>query len=407
MYHRLTIQTICFLLVLGLILQQPLVMLFCLLVLLAGATAWLWNRWSLLGVTYSCELSTNRAFPGDAIELRIRLANRKLLPLAALYVRELIPPGLRVMDMPIDRDFHGRQVLQRVAGLHWYEALTWRYQLACEARGAYYLGPTQLETGDPFGFLRSFRDEPRHTRLLVYPRLLNLEELHLPARKPLGEIRARQLIRDPLRTVGVREYRMDDPMKDIHWSATARLGSLQTRVYEATASRTVAVFLDLDTFERYWEGIDPDQVERLISAAATLVCSAFDEGYAVGLYANGSPAEQEHLARLPASRHPGQLQLAMDMLASMTSLSVTPMTRLLQLEASKIAWGSTIVLVSAIHPESMRLLLQQQREQGHSVLWLYLGQDAAPVVSNVKVVHVPPHGDWRRPPLIGTWKKEK
>lgn len=406
MYHRLTIQTISFLLVLGLLLQQPLLILFCLLVLLAGATAWLWNRWSLLRVTYSCELSTDRAFPGDEVELRMRVANRKPLPLAALYVRELIPPGLRVTNIPMDRDFHGRQVLQRIAGLHWYEALTWRYQLACEARGAYYLGPAQLETGDPFGFLRSIRDEPRHTRLLVYPRLLALEELQLPARKPLGEIRARQLLRDPLRTVGVRDYRIDDPMKDIHWSATARVGTLQTRVYESTASRTVAVFLDLDTFERYWEGIDPDQVERLISTAATLVRSAIDEGYAVGLYANGSPAEQEHLARLPASRNPGQLQQAMDMLASLTSLSITPMTRLLHLEAGNIAWGATIVLVSAIKPESMRLLLQQQRERGYSVLWLYLGQDTPPLLSNMKVVHVPPQGSWRRPPLVGTWRKE-
>ena len=119
MYHRLTIQTISFLLVLGLLLQQPLLILFCLLVLLAGATAWLWNRWSLLRVTYSCELSTDRAFPGDEVELRMRVANRKPLPLAALYVRELIPPGLRVTNIPMDRDFHGRQVLQRIAGLHW------------------------------------------------------------------------------------------------------------------------------------------------------------------------------------------------------------------------------------------------------------------------------------------------
>lgn len=405
MYRRITIQTIAFLLVLGLLLQQPLIMLFCLLVLLAGTLAWLWNRWSLTRVMYSCELSTERAFPDDEIELRIRVANHKILPLAALYVRELIPPGLRVTNAPLDRDFHGRQVLQRIAGLHWYEALTWRYQLACETRGAYYLGPAQLETGDPFGFLRSIRDEPRHTRLLVYPRLLSLEELRLPPRKPIGEIRARQLIRDPLRTVGVRDYRSDDPMKDIHWAATARVGSLQTRVYESTASRTVALFLDLDTFERYWEGIDPDQVERLISAAATLVRAALDEGYAVGLYANGAPAEQEQLARLPPSRNPGQLQLAMDMLASLTGMSITPMTRLLHIEADRLAWGSTLILLSAIKPESMQILLGRQRQQGRSVVWLYLGQDAAPKLADVQVIHVPPQGDWRRPPLVGTWKK--
>ena len=405
MYQRVTIYALGALVVAALLLQQAVLALFGLLLLLAAGTAWLWNHWSLARLTYGVQLSAPRAFPGDEIELQLHLANRKPLPLSHVLVRELVPAGIRLIDVAPDRDFHGRQVIQRSTGLGWYEALTWRYRLACDQRGAYRFGPTEIETGDPFGFLRSLREVPRHTRLLVYPRLLPLEALGLPSRRPIGELRDRHLIRDPLRTIGVRDYQPDDPMKDVHWAATARIGTLQTRIFEPTTSRTLALFLDLDTFERYWEGLDPDQVERLISAAATLAQAAVEEGYAVGLYVNGAPAEHEHLVRLPPSRSPAQLQLIMETLAQMTAMSLLPMGRLLHQAAPRLPWGATLLLVSSIKPESTRVALMGQRERGRSVLWLYLGDDAPPVAPGIVVAHAPPRGDWRRPPVTGTWRK--
>ena len=106
----------------------------------------------------------------------------------------------------------------------------------------------------------------------------------------------------PARGIIVRNYHPDDPLKEIHWTATARAGALQTRIYETTTALDLAIFLDLDTFERYWEGIDADQVERLISAAATIASAGLEDGYAVGLYVNGAPAEFEQLVRLPPLR---------------------------------------------------------------------------------------------------------
>ncbi len=46
---------------------------------------------------YERELSHPRAFPDDEIELAIRIANRKPLPLARLDVRDSIPAGLELV----------------------------------------------------------------------------------------------------------------------------------------------------------------------------------------------------------------------------------------------------------------------------------------------------------------------
>src|SRR5690349_9048315 len=383
MFRLQTIQGLFVLTALALVTGQGLLALICILLLVTAGVARLWDRWSLLRVSYTRELSQQRAFPGDEVELVIRIANRKPLPLVALVVRDIVPLKLEIVGHTKRLDTEGRQVINRMTSLRWYESIGWRYRLRCLARGAYRLGPVQLEGGDPFGFYRSVVDMPARTSLIVYPRLLPLEELGLPPRNPLGELRARQLIRDPLRTIGVRDYHTNDPLKDVHWSATARTGTLQTRIYEATTSREVAIFLDLDSFERYWQGVDEERIERLISAAATLAQSGLEEGYAVGLYVNGAPAEFERFVRLPPGRSPAQLARIMETLARLTHYSVTPMARLLRTTTSDLPLGATVLLLSVIAPEETRAALLRQRESGRSVAWLYLGDDEAPAVPGV------------------------
>lgn len=395
MFRRSTIQGLFILLVLSLLTGQGLLALMCILLLLTAGMSRLWDRWSLVRVTYRRELSQSRAFPDDEVELIIRIDNRKPLPLVALTVRDIVPANLEVIDHDRRLDTEGRQVLNRVTSLRWYESIIWRYRLRCTARGAYRLGPAQIEGGDPFGFYRTTRDIAERTSLIVYPRLLSLDELGLPPRHPLGELRARALIRDPLRTIGVRDYHPEDPLKDVHWSATARTGTLQTRIYEPTTARELAIFLDLDSFERYWQGIDEEQVERLISAAATLAKAGLADGFAVGLYVNGAPAEFEQFVRLPPGRSPAQLERIMETLARLTPYSVAPMARLLHTTTGDLPWGATVLLLSAIAPESTRAALLRQRERGRDVAWLYLGEDDPPIVPGVLVRHAPPRIDWR------------
>ena len=174
-----------------------------------------------------------------------------------------------------------------------------------------------------------------------------------------------------------------------------RVAHIQTRIYEPTTAREVAIFLDLDSFERYWQGIDEEQVERLISATATVARAGLADGYAVGLYVNGAPFEFEQFVRLPPGRSPAQLERIMETLARLTPYSVTSMARLLRATAADLPWGATLLLISAIAPEGTRAALLRQRERGRDVAWLYLGEDQPPAVPGVLVRHAPPRDDWR------------
>jgi uncharacterized protein (DUF58 family) len=389
MFQRATITLLVFVLVVAVAFGQAGLALICALLLVAAGVAALWSRWALRRVRYERRLSQSRAFIDDEVELVVKVTNRKPLPLASLQLLDQLPTGLAIDSAVLFSGTRQTQLLQRRTSLRWYESVVWRYTLRPKARGAYTIGPVQLRSCDPFGLYSVDEDRELFTKLLVYPRLLPLAELGLPARNPLGDTRAPSLLRDPLRTIGVRGYAPSDPLKDVHWAATARTGSLQTRVYEPTTSRTLALFLDLDSFEYYYEGIDPELVERAISAAATLAREGLEAGYAVGLYANGAPAEDEQLARLPPGRSPAQLGLIMETLARLTSYSVTTMARLLRFVAPELQPGTTVLLVGAVNSEAVRAALLQLRALGHRVTWLYMGGGETPAVPGVAVTRPP------------------
>lgn len=386
MFERAAITLIAFILILAVATGYPALILLCLLLLGTAGMARLWNRWALARVTYERQLSQLRAFPDDEVELTIRITNRKLLPVAALKVADRMPTTIQLPGAPtITSGARQSQLLQRRTSLRWYESVVWRYTVRCPQRGAHRLGPVQLLSGDPFGLYSCDVEIEQPLTLLVYPRLLSLAELGLPAHSPIGDTRAPALLRDPLRTIGVRDYAPSDPLKDVHWAATARTGALQTRIYEPTTARTLAIFLDLDTFEFYYEGVDPALVERMISAAATLAREGLRAGSAVGLYANGAPVEYEHLARVPPGRSPAQLGQIMETLARLSAYSVTTIARLIQLTAPDLHPGSTVLLVGCVNSEPTRAALLRQRELGYRVAWLYLGAGATPQVPGVVV----------------------
>ena len=110
---------------------------------------------------------------------------------------------------------------------------TVHYQLRCNMRGYYQIGPLVLETGDLFGLHRRWRVLTHPHFVLVYPEVVPLEGYGLASRRPIGEVRmVHRLYEDPTRIAGVRAYQAGDPLNRVHWRATARTGQLHSKVYE-------------------------------------------------------------------------------------------------------------------------------------------------------------------------------
>lgn len=128
-----------------------------------------------------------------------------------------------------------------------------QYRVTFLCRGYYQLGPVLLETGDVFGLHRRFRVETEPHFVLVLPKVISIQGYNLASRRPIGEIRiSHRLFEDPTRLAGIRPYQPGDPLNRIHWRATARTGSLHSRMYET--SRVAGAIFVLDFYRDSYPG---------------------------------------------------------------------------------------------------------------------------------------------------------
>ncbi len=376
---------------LGMVLNQPAVTAIGTITLLTIAMSWLWNRHVLDGLRFERRVDADRCFAGESLSLTLRLTNKKLLPMPWVRVEDDISSRVRVRDWEaFQSESPGVQIVSFFTALRWYERITWHLTLFCPSRGYHRVGPVTLRAGDPFGFFATKRELPGEQYLTVYPRLVSLEELGLPPRHLLGDTTVRRtLLTDPTRTVGTREYRPEDPFRAIHWKASARAGSYQTKIFEPTANLQIAIFLNLDTVTRYYEGVDQEHLERAISIAATIAKWADTEKYAVGIFANGLLAQTDQTLRIMPGRRPDQLARILEGLARLTPFTYVNIAGTIEQETPRFTWGSTVLIVTMTMTEPLRTAIARLAGRGLRVVIVALGFVDDPGVRGVVVHRLP------------------
>src|SRR5207245_784754 len=168
------------------------------------------------------------------------------------------------------------------------ERVVVRLPVRVPARGAYAIGPLRLRGGDWLGFTQTERTVAVAPEVIAYPAPLAVRDRALASLRPLAETATRRgLVPDPLRFRGVRPHRRGDARKEIHWKASARLGELQTKLYEPATSLDSIFLVNVASYDQYWIQADPESAELVVSAATELVRHAADAGRQVGLVTNG------------------------------------------------------------------------------------------------------------------------
>ncbi|GAB6166389.1 DUF58 domain-containing protein [Thermostilla marina] len=230
---------------------------------------------------------------GDRVTVLVRVVNRSRLPIPWSLLEDILPvrairgrpPRLKVTGKPMAAVSIGPG-----------RAVTAVYQVECLERGFYQLGPLIVEVGDPFGLERRYRIVTEPHFLLVYPRVVTLEEWDIATRKPVGEVRlSHRLFEDPTRISGVREYQAGDPLNRIHWRATARTGTLHSKLFEPSVIAGATILLDFHK-ETFSEGEVPVRPELAVRMTASLAHALAQMNEQIGFISNGWDAVD--LARL-------------------------------------------------------------------------------------------------------------
>ncbi len=373
--------------------------LFLLTVLLAliGAVVAVWSRYCLAGVSYRRHIAAARLFNGDETEMRIEIINAKPLPLPWLRIDDEMPDAVAIEPDHL----HGshlptRRTMTTLLSLRWYERVTRRYTLKGVQRGAFAFGPADITAEDIFGFTSRKEELPAKQWLVVYPKFVALTDLGLPARHPFGDFKTpERLSEDPLRLMGARAYAPGDSYRHIHWKASARRSELQTKVFEPSATRPLAIFLNVNTFAHVWEGLDRPTQELAITTAASVAHYGWQNGYQIGLYANTVVQPGGDRIRIRPGSHPDQFQWVLDALAKSVDYGRWSLEAILHVEAHRLSYGATIVAVTPYVTDALLRTLYALRGRHHAVALITVGGPRPDnVPPGIVYYHVGPREVW-------------
>lgn len=244
------------------------------------------NSWSG-NLSASREMNRDRIKIGDSAAIVVVLENRHWLPVPWLLVEDLLPRRA-IIHTPPNLQLTGRRL--QLISFRGRARRTINYQIKANCRGYYQLGPLVAETGDVFGLYRRYRVLSEPSFLLVLPEVIPLEGFDIASRRPIGEVRmTHRLFEDPTRIGGIRNYQAGDPLNRIHWRATARTLTLQSKVYDASTVAGATLLLDFHE-QSFAPDDEPVRSELAVTAAASIAGAIFQMGQQVGLITNGRDA---------------------------------------------------------------------------------------------------------------------
>ena len=326
-------------------------------------------RKGLKNLSCTRDFSRPAAFEGEEAELVEVVRNDRPIIIPWLMVESRISPYLRL----------GRQENLHVSGeMHYcsqftlmpYQQIRRRHKVRFLHRGSYNLGNASLTAGDILGFSKFQRTQELSAPVLVYPRLLEADELPSPMSRMLGELSRRpQLLQDPFLVRGIRPYMPGDPVRDIHWPATARTGDVQVRIHDYSTRRKLLVVLNVQKQELQWHDHiseeDAEYVEKAISLAATACVLALREGLSAGFAAN-MPVDdsKENTVLLPSDGAAREEE----MLATIARLKVLRTQNFPAfLDTLAVYSGMDMLILSPYDSESIQTAITELRRAGNQV----------------------------------------
>ncbi len=322
---------------------------------------WVLNGWiafSMLRRTHAKRGLPHRVMAGEMVSVEIEVANHKwFLSSWLLAARDQVT---HIRDR-----FQAAALFVRIPAR---QSRRGHYFVRFSQRGEYSFGPLELTTHFPLGLVERgflFND---FAKLIVHPRVGRMTSRWRSDLWNATEVVERRRMRAGLfddEFHRIREYRLGDNPKAIHWRTTARRGELMVREFQQTRDRDLVLLVEL------WQPAQPttsdlDRVELAISFASTVLHETL---------------RQSHEARLRmivvgtqtiAWDQLSSLEQALDQLALASASPTADLRPVIDETMQRISSSSRVVVVSS-RPRSE--LLMRTRDVAEPVELLCLSAE--------------------------------
>ena len=171
------------------------------------------------------------------------------------------------------------------------------YSVRPRRRGEFDLGPLVVTREDPFGLVEADRSSVGRDTIIVTPRVFPLVRSDLVQASGEGSRHEHRMSNHPrVDELIARAYRSGDPMRRIHWRATARRGELMVRQEEQEVDPAVVLLLDTATARDGSAIVDDVVFEQMVDLAASISAHVLDGGFRLTLVEStpreATPAER-------------------------------------------------------------------------------------------------------------------
>lgn len=315
--------------------------------------------------------SKTTVFAGEEAELVEIVRNDSPVVIPWLLIESRVSPHLRLgrqENLHLSGDTHFCSQFTLLS----HQQILRRHRVRFLHRGSFNMGNASLTAGNVLGFLTCRKEQNLDAPVLVFPALLKDDWLPVPIVNHLMKVtRQPQLLQDPFLVRGLRAYQPGDPVRDIHWAATARTGEVQVRLHDYSARTKLLVVLNAQHHRDQWHAhLDDKMAEEIeygISLAATICVKALEEGVPVG-FASNMPVDSasESTVILP-SEGSGWDETLLTTFARLKILRTESFPGFLH---SLTAASDMIVLVlSAYDSDEIQNALEKLRKNGNEVMF--------------------------------------
>jgi uncharacterized protein (DUF58 family) len=391
------------LIVVGAVLPSPALLVVGAVVELVWLLRSLWTRFGLRGLSYERHLDTPRAAVGEEIGLDLVVRNRKLLPVPWLAVEDLVTRGASIVGRTLAPSaLPGVSVLRTTWTLGWFQRVTRHVRIAAERRGVYEFRGVNLLVADLFARDTMVEERELPLRYRVVPRSLPVRGATQLSQVPGAARSRRGLFEEPTLYAGVRPYLPGDPLRRIHWKATARVGRPVSRRYDPGHDRESVIALDAQTVAGpFWVMRYEDElVEGIYTAALSLARSLIEGGAGCGLAANAYSKRPERTLYLAPSAAPGQVARIADALAGLSRWASLPFVNLIDALGGRLSPTTTLVALTSQPTDEVLQVLRRLQASGRRVRLCGFGPRARGRVVDARTLGIPASvaqlsPDWR------------
>ena len=316
----------------------------------------LWQKYAFKKLTIKRSLGKKQIFYGEETEYILEVENKKLLPILWLQIDDHITKGVTFLGNELLSKRIGSRinVFSDIFNMRWYEKVTRKYKVKPMKRGYYRFGKGEVQANDLFGVDNVVRETTDLTSLIVYPRVLPIDKLGLPAGNPFGRNSVnRWIYKDPSNKVGVRSYRKGDRLNQINWQATAKHQNLQSYEIKPAMDEKLYIFLDARLNEYHWEGMILEKFEVAVVCAASIVEYAIKKNCEVGLMSNGLIYEKVPYIKVEPGKGLLHRKRLLKSLAMVEPFYPKELSKMIGKQVAEMTPGSKTVIITCLITESL------------------------------------------------------